>query len=147
MFHLPSSQAYVLKMTLWKHLARYWRNGVSLHACVHVFPFFFMAIVSKLNVVPYPWFGYRFIYFVYFLTYHRNWLKENDNYRLMCMWKGESTLSPPTIVITSIIFLHFFGVRCGHHILGFFFLFYIYLISFKLKLVNAKNKSSKHWRF
>jgi hypothetical protein len=41
MFHLPSSQAYVLKMILWKHSAKYWRNGVSLYACFDVFPHFF----------------------------------------------------------------------------------------------------------
>lgn len=32
--HLPSSQAYVLKTTLWKHPARCWRTGVCLHACM-----------------------------------------------------------------------------------------------------------------
>jgi hypothetical protein len=55
--HLPSSQAYVLKTTLWKHPARCWRTGVCLHACMHVFmcfPIFLMAAVSAINFFPYP---------------------------------------------------------------------------------------------
>jgi len=69
-------------------------------------------------------------------------LGHHRHYRL-----NESTLSPPKIVVASIIFFFWGGDRCGHHILGYFCLFYMYLIKFRHKLTNAIKKSNKHWIF
>jgi hypothetical protein len=60
---------------------------------------------------------------------------------------GESTLSPPKIVITSIIFLQLkFLVTYGHHILDYFYFLKVYLISFKLNLINYFENFNKHWK-
>ncbi len=54
---------------------------------------------------------------------------------------GESTLSPPKIVSTNIIFLQiFFPIMYGHHILIYLF-FSIYVISFKPNLTNILENS------
>jgi hypothetical protein len=50
---------------------------------------------------------------------------------------GESTLIPPKIVSTNIIFLQIIVlVMYKHHILNYFCLFSIYVISFKPNLIN-----------
>jgi len=60
--------------------------------------------------------------------------------------KGENTLNPPKIIITHIIFLQLnFLVMYGHHILDFYFYFFkVYLISFRLHLINYFEKFNKH---
>jgi hypothetical protein len=58
---------------------------------------------------------------------------------------GEFTLSSPKIVSTNIIFLQFFFmVMYGHHILNYFCLFSIYVISFRPNSINYFEKSNKH---
>jgi hypothetical protein len=57
---------------------------------------------------------------------------------------GKSTLSPPKIAITCIICLQLIVlVMYGHHILDYFCLFKVYLISFRFHLIsyfeNSKN--------
>jgi hypothetical protein len=60
---------------------------------------------------------------------------------------GESTLSPPKIEVTRIIFLQLhFLVIYEHHILDYFCFFKVYMINFKLSLINYFEKSNKHWR-
>jgi hypothetical protein len=50
---------------------------------------------------------------------------------------GENTLNPPQIVITSIIFMQLkFLVTYGHHILDYFYFLKVYLLSFKIILIN-----------
>jgi hypothetical protein len=59
--------------------------------------------------------------------------------------KGENTLNPPKIIITHIIFLQLnFLLMYGHHILDYFFFFKVYLISFRLHLINYFEKFNKH---
>jgi hypothetical protein len=59
---------------------------------------------------------------------------------------GESTLSPPKIVVTHYIYFLqlMFLVMYGHRILDYFCLFKLYLISFKLLLINYFDKINKH---
>ncbi len=77
---------------------------------------------------------------------HVDWKKWKHFKRLDLFW-GISTLSPPKIVVTSMIFLQLpFFVMYGHHILDYFFLFYVYLINLKLNLINYLQKSNKQWK-
>ncbi len=51
--------------------------------------------------------------------------------------QGENTLNPPKIVITSIIFMQLkFLVTYRHHILDYFYFLKVYLLSFRLNLIN-----------
>ncbi len=61
---------------------------------------------------------------------------------------GESTLSPPQIVVTCIFFLQliFFGNVWTSH-LELSLLVLNILISFRLHLINYFEKFNKHWRF
>ncbi len=66
------------------------------------------------------------------------WLFKHDG-------EDEITLSPPKIIVTHITFLHLiFLILYGHHILD--FLFKVYLISFRLHLINYFEKFNKHWK-
>jgi hypothetical protein len=64
---------------------------------------------------------------------------------------SESKLSPFKIVVACIIFLQLiFWLMYGHHILDYFCLFKVYLISLKLHLINYFEKFNKHrkiWTF
>jgi hypothetical protein len=63
------------------------------------------------------------------------------------MQEGESTLSPPKIVVICIIFLQFFFlVTYGHYILDYFCFLKVYLIYFSLHLINYFEKFNKHLR-
>jgi hypothetical protein len=68
-------------------------------------------------------------------------------HHLQWKWKnmlgpnGWKHIKPPKIVVTHIIFLQLsFLVMHGHHILDYFCLFQIYLISFRLHLINYFEK-------
>jgi len=61
------------------------------------------------------------------------------------MQKGESTLSPLKIVVICIIFLQLiFLVMYGHHVLDYFCFLKVYLITFRLHLINCFEKFNKH---
>jgi len=60
------------------------------------------------------------------------------------MQEGENTLSPPKIVIICINFLQLILlVTYGHHILDYFWFLKVYLISFRLHLINYFEKFNK----
>jgi hypothetical protein len=59
-------------------------------------------------------------------------MKNNSKFKAS---QGESTLSPPKIVVTCVIFLQsMFWVTYGHHIVNYFYLFKAYSILFIRKL-------------